>query len=541
MENSTVYTQRRSQTMPFFVQAMCAIMMVWFVLLSITLGMTLWYSLNTLQEKIDNSLSSITASLADSATVRQALSEGRCTEEIMDYLDDLVKYTEDLDIISIADRNSIRVYHVVHDRIGKQFVGGDQDRALAGERYFSDAVGTMGYQHRSFSPVFAEDGSVLGFVMASTTQDRLEELRSQIAATYLNLLLILTACTLLFSAGLATYLQRTLRGAKPEDLLKTYLTQNDILNSLDEGLVSLDSDGKIRLVNQAATEALGKKDELLLGQSVDQFLRSESGESLLKTSGKDLPTNRPNLLINSVHLETSSRWARQVLILKDKSEAFRRAEQLNGTRHIVSALRANNHEFMNKLQVISGLLQMGRAQEALNYISNVSATHAQTITPVMQLIQNANVAALILGKLDNMRELDIHMTLLANSSLPEHSAYLSTRELVTVVGNLLENAIEAVNAVSDDRPRNIVLQVTEQESGLLIMISDSGTGIDPADLPHICDQGFSTKAAEGRGVGMSLIRGIVDRHGGSMEVDSEPGGGTTFTLIFSKERGGRGI
>lgn len=541
MARNTGYAQRKSRTMPFFVQAMCAIMMVWFVLLSITLGMTLWYSLNTLQEKIDNSLSSTTASLAASTTVKEALTHGSCTEDLMGYLDDLVAYTTDMDIISIADRNSIRIYHVFHDRIGKEFVGGDQARALAGESYFSDAVGTMGYQHRAFSPVFADDGSVLGFVMASTTQDRLEALRSQIAATYLNLLLILTACTLLFSAALATYLQRTLRGARPEDLLRTYLTQNDILNSLDEGLISLDPDGKIRLVNQAATEALGKKDDLLLGQPVDDFLRSESGESLLKISGKDLLTNRPNLLINSVHLETSSRWARQVLILKDKSEAFRRAEQLNGTRYIVSALRANNHEFMNKLQVISGLIQMGRTREALNYISNVSTTHAQIIAPVMQLIQNTNVAALILGKLDNMRELDIHMTLLANSSLPEHSSYLSTRELVTVVGNLLENAIEAVNAVSDDRSRNIVLQVTENENGLLIMISDSGTGIDPTDLPHICEPGFSTKAAEGRGVGMSLIRSIVDRHEGSMEVDSEPGDGTTFTLIFSKERGGHGI
>jgi len=539
--NYAAAVKQKSNTIPFFAQATCVIMLVLFFLLSIALGLTLRYSLDTLQDKIDNSLTSTTAALAENSSVKQAMINGKLPGDMIEYLDALVEKTNDLDVISIADRESIRVYHVVHERIGQKFVGGDEHRALNGESYISDATGTMGYQHRSFSPVFDDSGKVLGFVMASTTQDRMEQLRSNITATYLNLLLILVLCTLGFSAGLAAYLQQTLRGAKPEDLLRTYLTQNDILNSLDEGIVSLDSAGNIRLVNQAATKALGQREELLLGQSVDDLLHSETGESLLKISGEDLPTNRPNLLVNSICLESSSRWARQVLILKDKSEAFRRAEQLNGTRHIISALRANTHEFSNKLQVISGLLQMDRAQEALNYIGTVSMIQAQFITPVMQLIHNANVAALILGKLNNMRELDIRLTLLANSNLPEHSRYLSTQEIVTVVGNLLENAMEAVNAVSDDRTRTIVLQITEDEQGLLILISDAGIGIDPEIMPHICELGFSTKAAEGRGVGMSLIRDIVDRHEGSMEVDSEPGDGTTFTLIFTKEQGEYGL
>ena len=227
--------------------------------------------------------------------------------------------------------------------------------------------------------------------------------------------------------------------------------------------------------------------------------------------------------------------------MKDKSEAFRRAEQLSGSRNIISALRANNHEFMNKLQVISGLLQMGRAEEALNYIGSVSATQTQSIGPVIQLIHNSNVAALILGKLNNTRELDIHMTLLTNSILPEHSQYLSTAELVTIVGNLLENAIEAVNAVPDKRTRRIVLQITEDETGLLLVVSDTGIGIPPEGLQHIFDSGYSTKATEGRGYGMNLIRNIADRHQASLEVDSEPDAGTTFTLIFNKKRRENGI
>ena len=535
---ATLIKRKKGQAAPLFVQTMCWIMLLWFILLSITLGLTLRYSLDTLREKIDDTLRAMVTTIATSPAVKASLEIGVCDPELMDYLDNLVASMNDLDVITIADEHSTRIYHINKERIGEQFVGGDEGPVLAGESYFSDATGTMGYQHRYFYPVTDEGGTVIGFVMASTTQSRMDELRNHIGSTYGKLLLILTVCTLVFSAGLALYLNRVLRGARPEDVMKTYLTQNDVLNSLDEGLISLDPRGRVRLVNQAAEETLGRREETLLGADVDTLLLGENGESLKGAEGENLATNRSNILVNSLQVKNSTRWARQVLILKDKSELRRQAEQLGGTRHIVSALRANNHEFINKLQVIAGFLQMERPQEALAYIGHISEEHAQTITPVMQLVHNASVAALILGKLDNMRELDIRLTLLANSSLPEHSRYLSTHELVTVVGNLLENAIEAVNAQPPGTDRSVVLQITEDETGLLIVISDSGVGIREEDLPNIFDSGYSTKAKHGRGVGMALVKSAVDRHGGILEVDSEPGSGTTFTLIINRPRGG---
>ena len=107
-----------------------------------------------------------------------------------------------------------------------------------------------------------------------------------------------------------------------------------------------------------------------------------------------------------------------------------------------------------------------------------------------------------------------------------------------MVGNLLENAIEATDVIPAEDLRAVVLQITEDEKGLLIMVSDTGGGIDPDVLPHIFEPGFSTKAAKGRGVGMGRIKEIVDSHHGTIDVDTEPGSGTTFTIIFSQKRGG---
>ena len=535
---ATLLNRKKGQAAPLFVQTMCWFMLLWFILLSITLALTLRYSLDTLHEKIDDTLSSMVTTIATSPTVRESVEAGVCDPLLVEYLDDLVEAMQDLDVITIADRNSTRIYHINKELIGLQFVGGDEAPALEGTSYFSDATGTMGYQHRFFHPVRDDQGTVIGCVRASTTHTRRDELRNHIAATYGKLMLILTACTLVFSAFFAVYLNRILRGVRPEDVMRTYLTQNDVLNSLDEGLISLDPEGHVRLVNQAAEKMLGRKEALLLRADIDSLLLQENGISLKGTEGENLPTSHPNILLNSLKVANSSHWARQVLILKDKSELRRQAEQLGGTRHIVNTLRANNHEFLNKLQIIAGFLQMDRPQDALAYIGHVSEEHAQTIAPVTQLVHNANVAALILGKLDNMRELDIRLTLLANSHLPEHSRYLSTHELVTVVGNLLENAIEAVNAQPPIADRSVVMQLTEDETGLLIVLSDSGVGIREEDLPHIFDTGYSTKAHHGRGVGMALVKSVTDRHGGMLEVDSEPGSGTTFTLIFNRPRGG---
>ena len=531
--------REKRRTLPLFWELLAIITAAWLVLVTVTLGVTLRYSLRTLQEQIDSVLMSTVVTLGTQPRIQRIVEQGQIDPDISSYLTDVVVNTECLEYITIADKDSIRIYHIDPSFIGLPFEGGDEKRALAGECYISDATPeNFQRQHRAFHPVCSDSGEVIGFVMASATFERIDLLRSDIYATYFRLTLALAGCTLILCAALAMYLGRNLRGVKPGDLIRMYLTQNDILNSLDEGMVSFDNTGKVRLVNAAAARMLGHREDLLVGQQVDDLLRAEDGSSLRDREGLTLQSSRPNILVRPVQLPDAQLWARQVLILADKSEVTRYAEELGGTRHMLTTLRANTHEFLNKLQVISGLLQMGRTEEAQGYIGDIAAVHEYVTGPVMKLIRNTGVAALILGKANNMRELDIDFMLVSNSSLPEQSRYLSNTELVTVVGNLLENAIEATNVIPAEELRAIALQLTEDEKGLLIMVSDTGEGISSEILPHIFDQGFSTKASRGRGVGMHRIRQIVESHGGTIDVDTEPGSGTTFTIIFSQKRGG---
>lgn len=531
-------TRNSRRSMPLFWQIMIPVAVIQIVVLGLTLALTLQDSLKSFQAAVDDQLTATVTTLSESPSVRRSAANGVCDPALMDYLDSMAKHATSLDYIIIASGDTRIVYHVEHSRIGTVYGGVEPARALAGESFLADSISTAGEVHRAYGPITDNNGKVIGFLMVGTTHELLDQLRRDVYVHYLQVLALLMICTVTLTGALVLFLKRHLRGTRTEDLLRSFLTQNDILNALDEGLLAVDGKGRIRLVNRAATQALGLREDLLLDRDVDEVIRDARQQSLRGVTGTGLRTSRPNILLSSIALPESSTRASQVLILVDKSEAFRQAEQLGGTRHIINALRANNHESLNKLQVISGLLQMGHIKEVQEFIGSISAAHSRGIGMVMQHIDNPNVAALILGKLDNMRELGIDMTLLGNSHLPEHSQYLSTAELVTVVGNLLENAMEAVDARSGER-RSIVLQITEDDRSLVIMVSDSGVGIRSEDLPRIYTHGFSTKAHEGRGIGMALIKEITDHRDGSIEVDTDPDSGTNFTLIFDKKRGDR--
>ncbi len=524
----------QSGIMKLFLRIVIIMMSMWTLILGITLSITMNYSVKHLEEKIENFLMGTATSLAGSEMVKEALNSGCCSAGLIQYLDDMVSNTKDLDVITIADTDSIRLYHVVHERIGEEFVGGDQDPVLLGKSYFNDAVGTLGMQRRAFCPVYGSDGkTVTGFVVCAATMESLDIVYNEITDRYWNIAVLVLVITLVAASMFTLMFNYSLKGFSPEWLVQNYLMQNDLINSLDEGIVITDEKGSIQLANKAAEAALGQKEDILFGRPLDELILAENGSSLLGSNLSNAATTRPNVLCSSVVMQNSSGY---MLLLKDRTEAVRRAQQLAGTRHIISALRANTHDFMNRLQVIAGLLQMGRYEQVNSYIGKIAAVQTQAMGPVLQHICNPNVAALLLGKLGNMRELEISMTLLANSSLPEHSAFLSTTDLVTLIGNLVENAIEAINARQSGDPREIVVQITEGESDLLIMVSDTGTGIDPGDMPHIYDFGFSTKAPSGRGIGMGLVREIVERRNGSIELDSEPEVGTTVTVIFNDPR-----
>ena len=211
------------------------------------------------------------------------------------------------------------------------------------------------------------------------------------------------------------------------------------------------------------------------------------------------------------------------------------AEDLEGTKFLVDSMRANNHDFTNKLHVILGLLQIGEYEKAQNYIENISIIQRETVSFVMHAIDNPSFAALLIGKIARASECNVRFILDENTHFASSDIYVPSEALVTITGNLIDNALDAMNiqTLSSDAPKELRFSVMTLPGKMLITVKDTGPGISEEAAAHIFDNGFSTKG-QGRGVGLYHTKQLVESLGGSISFESQPGKGACFMVTMEK-------
>ena len=196
-------------------------------------------------------------------------------------------------------------------------------------------------------------------------------------------------------------------------------------------------------------------------------------------------------------------------------------------------MRSYTHEFMNKLHVVLGLLQIGEPEKAEQYIMDTTQTHRAAVSRIMNQIHQPSVAALLVGKTSRANELGIRLTLDRESVLSEESPWLPPDAYVTILGNLIENAIEVLNQ-SRSAVKEVSVSIRESEESLLLCVEDTGPGIPAALRRTMFQRGISTKSRN-RGTGLSLVQEVVEAYHGEIRVESENGVGTSFFLSFHRE------
>lgn len=217
---------------------------------------------------------------------------------------------------------------------------------------------------------------------------------------------------------------------------------------------------------------------------------------------------------------------------KIKKEFLQFTEDFEGTRFLVDSMRANNHDFTNKLHVILGLIQIGEYEKAQNYIQNISIIQRETVTFIMHNIQNSSLAALLIGKNARASECNVKFSLKEGSCYNSNDISIPSEALVTISGNLIDNALDAMNH-SNNQTKELIVGVFTKPGEMLLFVQDSGPGIAPGFMEKIFDNGFSTKGT-GRGVGLYHTRQLVQSLGGSISVESQIGQGACFTVKLRK-------
>lgn len=469
--------------------------------------------------------------IANSTTVIEGL-EGRMDqEEIQRFANKMMDVTR-VDFITVMDMNGIRKSHPNPSNIGKRFVGGDEIQVLKGYEHVSIAKGTLGVSLRSFVPVMGMDGEQIGAVSVGILLDNIAQAIGESRMTIFTGISLGALVGITGAFFLARKIKQILFGLEPNEIARLLEERSAMLQSTREGILAVDQSGIITLVNSEGLRLFHQAgiEGDPLGKNVAEYLPYSRMNHVLVTGQPELDQEYDlglsTLMVNRVPIIISGKTVGAIATFRDKTEVRKLAEQLTGVQMYVDALRPQAHEFMNKLHVILGMVQMGFYDKLPSYITQIADHHQKEIGFIVRKIRNPVLAGFILGKLSYAREVDTEFTLSGDSVLPQPEQSEVTHELITIIGNLVDNALDAVQ----ECPRKSVdLYIQLEDHLLTLIVSDTGVGIPADTIQHIFTKGFSTKG-ENRGLGLFLVQRSVNRLGGTLEFASNTDGGTKCTV-----------
>ncbi|MCX3063593.1 sensor histidine kinase [Streptomyces beihaiensis] len=476
----------------------------------------------------------VATSVADARSVRAAI-EGRARQDptvtLQPYATDVMRHTG-VDFVTIMDTRGIRWTHPDPRRIGHRFLG-HIGPALKGRTFSETYTGTLGPSVRVVTPVYGSGHQVIGLVSAGITIERISRrARGQLLAVGG------VALAALVLGGIGTYvvnarLRRHTHGMNATELSRMHAYHQAALHAVREGLVMLDGQRRVALINDGARELLGVG-EGSVGRSVAELglPKALTGALLAAEPRVDevhLTADRV-VVVNTSPVTSGSRRG-TVVTLRDHTELQAVMGELDSERGFTQALRSQAHEAANRLHTVVSLIELGRAEEAVEF-ATAELELAQVLTDqVVGAVSEPVLAALLLGKAAQANEHGVELVVSPDTRIDDGllPRALPSRDLVTVLGNLIDNAVDAALGAPGAR---VTVTARAEGGSLLLRVSDTGPGVAEADAEAVFERGWSTKAAGscGRGLGLALVRQAVARAGGTLELGRAAQGGAEFTV-----------
>lgn len=487
-----------------------------------------------IRTQLDRSYESRSLAVADSvaaqALVQEAVAAGDPDRALQPLAESIRKATGATFVV-ITDRNGIRFSHPNPDRIG-EMVSTDPEPALSGARWSGTQEGTLGVSVRGKVPIRGPDGTVIGMVSVGFLQT---EVGSQLLAQLPTLAWFLAAAVTLGAVGsllLARHLKSQTFGLEPAEIASLLEQREAILHGIREGAVAVDLEGRITLVNDEARRllslaatAVGRPVTEVVGAGrVRDVLTGELDrpDQLVITEGRVLVANRMPVYVHGVVTGA-------VVTFRDRTELAEVLRELEGVRTVTDALRAQAHEFSNRLHTIVGLVEIGRHAEAIKLSTEDAVVHQELIETLLGRVGDPTLSALLLAKAVVAMERGISVRISDDTLLLDPVD--DPRDLVTVIGNLVDNAIEAVAAGPTSGGRWVDVAVRSEADSLTVRVHDSGPGVSASNMERVFEEGFTTKEPGNqpmRGLGLALVQQVVRRRNGTISLTND--GGAEFIV-----------
>lgn len=489
-------------------------------------------------EKRDQNLQNVAETIANSPYIISGVIEEEDRTIISDYLDVLKNTLDDIDVISVVNAENIRIYHSNSSLIGSIYDGNlpNFDKHTS-DYYVVDETGPSGKQRRAYAAIYNENGEYEGFVMVIMLSQNIKLETLQMLFIFLAITTVAILVELLIAGELSGKVKRSLMGYEPDVFTAMYKMRDNILETIEEGILAIDDKGYILFSNDTAIKMLvGEEGSNLIGKHIDTVGDEVLSHTLLKQNKeRNVTISKDNIILDCVTIKEGSKITGTIAILHNRSEYIKLMEDLSGTRYLVDSMRANNHDFTNKLHVILGLIQMEMYEEACSYIQNITMVQRENISQVMKAVSEPAVAALLIGKIARASELNVKFLLHEGCCYSSSDMNLPTEMIITVVGNLLDNAFDSMNEGDSYKShKELIFGIFSKPDAVLITVDDTGCGIKQEDMERIFEKGYSTKGKE-RGTGLWQVKTMVENFGGKITVETQEGIGSSFSVSFLKE------
>ena len=458
-------------------------------------------------------------------------------------------HTNEALFIVIGDWQSIRLAHPDPERIGHSMAdddGDDGSPALSeGKAYVARAHGNLGESMRGKAPVWDYDGNVIGIVSVGYSVGQVEATIERYNFVLYGIVGVILLASIIAAIVIAGRFKRAIFGLEPEEIARMFREQEATLQSVREGIIAVDRNGLITTVNRAALETLGLDPETdLTGRHILGVLPESDMLSVLDSGLPDFDREvwlRNRLMIvNRLPVRQGDEIIGAVASFRLRDEVDQVSRQLTRIQQYADILRSQTHEYSNKLHTIAGLIQIGANDKALSLIGSEVSGHQALIHLLLDSVPDPVIAGCLLGKYNRAREMGLKLEIDPESQMADIPDNLPREQLVSVLGNLIDNALEATRQHTGEGGQ-VKLSMTDLGQDLIFEVDDQGPGIPEQERQKIFEKGVSSKGGEMHGFGLHLVRQFLDRWGGSVTVENLPEGGSRFTLYLPKQSDKRGI
>ncbi len=449
--------------------------------------------------------------------------------------------------IVVGDNQGIRYTHPIAQRIGQKMQGGDNDKALKyGFSYISYATGSLGNSVRGKSPIVNSQGEIIGVVSVGYLVENIDKKLHPILVFFIVMAFLVVVVNALISNFSAKRFQQAILGFEPEQFARLYHELEVTLSTIKEGVLSIDAEGYIRSINNSACQIFKCQRENVLHQKLRDVLPYSNLTDILLTQQSqadvELILNGQAVIANRQLIIAEGKVLGAVSSFRLKDEITELTKELSQISEYADLLRSQTHEHRNKLNTISGLLQLNKIQDALSLISKENEHYQHLIAFLRNNIEEPVIAGILLGKSERARELNLTLEIDVGSRLQILPTHMRGEDIATIIANLIDNAFDATLAGLKDVQKNNIITVSISDYGqdILLEVEDEGIG-----LPHSIKQqdllkfSVSSKAnsesKSKRGVGLYLVNKIIKQYRGQLTMESKVQGGTIITAYLPKK------